>query len=774
MRHWLLAPIAILALLIFLSGCTRQGTGYMLPTQFPGVTNISSNMDENALERLQSDTCVPANASNPCTCMYCDNETNFIPVPPGLDPFLRPFIWYDRSMTKSVCGFYPCNYTNYADHVDSSNHSRFFMIGQGQTFFEFSGATVTNGAATFSTAGNSLCTSQLKMAVRWILGNEYYAPYVPSQKQAACMLQKDVMPLYIYYTGGKNISEPASASIAQNLKGVGPIFITTEANYNGSDPEAVSAVTSQLIAYKRECPNCLTVLAPRDMNEPDIAAVYAELSRRGLDPKSYVDVIGQGFMLNDDPYSCSIDVLLGLRLAFAKQTVLLSYGKPVLWMYVGMSPGPTALAGCNWSNDDIARGYLQLHTDQQAMVDAGIIGVAPYQLVDARKILPCNSGDCNFGLADSDFKLKQPQAAAWFNTCSDILNAGNSIPIVFATNGTPAYCTFAQGWVTTRKVIEEGDTYQLPTDITGYKGISFRCPSCISYEQTVPSDWYISHSAGGDSCTKYQQIDLNAEIADTDPFLLRAVAMQENTLNPCAVSWVPMDNMGCNPNGETITQIFNDTAIYGSPPVCTATGQPLDAAPRYLDTVSGECTTSATSNIPCKPCALGMLQCIEYPGGHYAPPASMPFGIALCGGTKYDPLSAGDSACCGSVKLSTYMHNAMAFIATHHAALNLTGDGEEAYAPAFLGLVAYNGYDYSSWFAQYQSAPLCDIGGSTHTYDNFMDYIIHCHYAGRTQYSASSYAMSVLGYYKALQGCPSNDCAGRSIADPFYANGGTG
>jgi hypothetical protein len=715
-------------------------------------------MTENLLDTLSQNPCLPADQINPCTCMYCDNRSSVlgIPMPRWMDRWLIPDSWLDRSLAKGKCGFYKCNYSNF-NGWNGTNISRFFMVGQGQTFFEYSGATLTNDSgANFTGGANALCSSQLKMAVRWMLGNELHAPYAPSEKQAGCLLHKDVMPLYIYYTNGSNINETASREIAHALKGVGPVFITTEANFNGSNPAVVDAVVSQLNASKDECPNCLTVLAARDMNDSDIAAVYEEISSRGQNPSTLIDAIGQGFILNEDADSCDIDVLIGKRLSYAKETILRNYGKPVLWMYVGMSPGPTALAGCNWTNSDIARGYLQLHTNQQAMVDSGIIGVAPYQLADARDILPCNAGDCNFGLADSDFKFKQPQAAAWFSTCADIFNAGNVIPIVYSTNGTSAFCSFAQGWATTRRVFEYGEEYELPSEMTGYYNISFRCPSCISYDEEPPGDWVTSHaSIPEENCTRFPQIDLNAEIADTDPFLLRAVALQESALDPCAISWTRMGNSGCNDPPQTLEQIF------GPSPTCPSTGQPIDTTPWKIDG-TGECSPTGTG-ADCKPCAYGLLQCIEKNGSSY-PPGSLPDAIKLCGGTQYSPLSPGDSACCGSVKLSEYIHDAEEFVSTHYSELGLSGDDDQdAYVAIFLGLLAYHGDQYLTWFSEFDSnGHICPADGSQ--YDNFIEYIIEC--------KDGSYAQSVLGYYDALRGCDSYDCAGREINNPYYVSQG--
>ncbi len=792
-----IASLLAIFLIILIAGCTRP-----LRTDYAGVT-IRSSVSENAIERLTELNllqayCLPLDKYNPCTCMYCDNQTRTI--------FGIAIPYSDRSLAGGQCGFYKCNSTNFEGHSprsDSTNVTRAFMLGQGRTGYEFSGATLTDSSGNeFIAAGNSLCTSHLRMSVRWLSGDAENAPFPPSTQQAICLLKRDVIPLYIYYTRGERLAQNPplppraigdSREIGESLYQAGPAFVTSELNADTADPDVREAVLQQLEAYKNSCPNCMTVLAARDMDTEGLDSIFFLPGTNVRDPRAarLVDAIGQGFILNEDAQSCDMEVLLGKRLKYAKENITRNYYKPSIWLYVGISPGEAAAPRCTWTNDDVARGYLYLLQRMQAMADSGIIGMAPYELVDGYSPLPCNSNEigCNFGLADENFVLKEPQAAQWFNGCASIFNNGTFIGNVFSTNGAPAFCSFAQWGLTARTSIEYGTNRPLETEITdgSYIGPAYRCASCISFEEDVPRPFRNTESypdydpslmpwlpEGQSWCTARQHIDFNAEAASIDPFLLRAVAIYESKLDPCAISWVSQSNNGCNLEGRTVQEMLglpdNPMSI-----LCEASGQQVDLNPQFQDlsTFPPVCKPRSRIEDPnnvgeeCKPCALGLLQCIERAGGTYEPAGEqIPSTISLCGGETYDPFSPGDSACCGAGKLSNAIQDAREFLAQRAEYTGLEAGSQTEYAIIFLALIEYSRGSgiYEEWFDDYLWQQGEDPNGFCHgnVDANFIEYLSGC--------KPTSYSKTVLSYYHLLRDCPNNDCAGHSITSPQYPN----
>jgi len=116
----------------------------------------------------------------------------------------------DTSLIGGNCSFSVCNQSSFfelAKNLQSGSFDRipaFFFVGQGSTFIDFEQA-------------NSYCNNTMKLAVDWLVGKDGEAPAIPAARRAQCYLGHGVIPLYIYYSDGKNISEERTKEIAKSL-----------------------------------------------------------------------------------------------------------------------------------------------------------------------------------------------------------------------------------------------------------------------------------------------------------------------------------------------------------------------------------------------------------------------------------------------------------------------------------------------------------------------------------------------------------------------------
>lgn len=306
-----------------------------------------------------------------------------------------------------------------------------FMFGQGGTFAEFA-------------KSQQLCDSQYKLAVKWLEGGEAtlgtgatmkYAPPQPYKKQAECLLDANIIPVYIWYTRGTSLdyNKHLNHEYAAKLNGVGPVIVTPEAMYDSTNAGVVNKVKNQLAGIQDDCPNCLVMLVPReatgDAYTNSIKAVIDEV-KLGTPPSDKVDLIGKIVVL-DETYDCEFGNALEAAASDAKATMR-KFRKPTMLLfympYDGVTctkaplPGETVGETVSFDVGKAAETYEFLAENSQSLLlPKGIIAVVPMQLQD-RKPVPDAIGN-SYGFikliySEESLGAKNPALKAWFDECS--------------------------------------------------------------------------------------------------------------------------------------------------------------------------------------------------------------------------------------------------------------------------------------------------------------------------------------------------------------------
>jgi len=583
--------------------------------------------------------CKEMAGSQPCYCMTCTNKTSYGLL--GLGHLLNGF--YDTTLVNGTCGVYSCNISDYQEIVQkkSETQMRAFALGSGQSF-------VSSGRA------GLYCDYSLQMAVKWMKGGQDDPPEIPLASRAVCWMERNMLPMFIYYTEGKAIDPARTGEIAQafNDYGVGPAIITTEAGWDGSDGQAAEKVKAQILAID-SCDKCLTVLA---VKPNDYQALYNTMGLPGnVNQGIYgkVDAVGFGFRANDYPH-CDIGRIINENLNFSRY-ILTKYNKPTIWLYVGASEGNSSTGSCTWSAGDVQQFYDELLANTGGLASSGVLGMSLYELVDRSGPIPCNGVQgCDFGLFDASDNQKHPQLNAWSDMCKEVnMESLARKPLIFSKNGQSGVCD-PEGLRNDQALLHSATRIGsdqglmmaevVPAEKIKDLGCGETCPgdgSIMPKRSTYDSlDEYkfdIGH------CGKFPQIDERADDADISATYMRAVFEQESGFDPLAFSYcVDNDNMNCNAEGYTAAQI------------CELAGNPEG------------CKRDFTCPPGNKTCAYGLAQCIEYPGKAYTPEnqygqvfdpetGGIPKAIEGCGGEKYNPFDPGMSACCGVKKFSDYL-----------------------------------------------------------------------------------------------------------------------
>ncbi|MEW6329396.1 MAG: hypothetical protein AB1468_04725, partial [Candidatus Micrarchaeota archaeon] len=390
--------LCTLAFLILLFGCLRTN-----PEQEVRVISISRDL--SCYERGQ------------CLCFVCHNESQEIW---SFNP-LNPLEITTPSLYGGWCRFESCNITHRVrpliegtEDPPTGDYLRFFMYGQGPSFAAFDEA-------------NPYCNNSLSLAVRWMTGNAFEPPTIPLGSRAACFLKNNVIPAYLYYTGGTNIDAVRMGAIADALdtnvwdenRIIGPVIISPEVEFDASNPATVDAVREQIRAIKANCSGCLIALTPRENDREGVSAVLNDTSNPLLTAEMArdVDMIGQMALLNRQP-DCDYRKALYDKMNFSRWA-LANFNKSTIIFYFGIANASNDLApggtdSCNWTNELIAEAfdYLYIHTPD--MVDSGIIGLAYYQWKDAslNPYADCvtnpDQTKCRFGLVNGSFDEKHP------------------------------------------------------------------------------------------------------------------------------------------------------------------------------------------------------------------------------------------------------------------------------------------------------------------------------------------------------------------------------
>lgn len=671
--------------------------------------------------------CEGIGGPTPCTCLVCQNRSV---------PF---YSFTDMSLKGGSCSFVPCNSSIFAGLIDNGEDNKFpsrFLLGQGASFSEFKRA-------------NQYCNNSLSLSVKWMVGSNGEPPKTPATQRAECFLDRNVIPLYIYYTNSSAIRQNVATEIGAALGAAdGPAIVTTEINFNSSDPAIRSEVKAQILAYKAACPKCLVALSPKDMDWQGVQLFLSDAS-----VKDSIDLVGQGIMLNENTSGlCDVEGLIGKRMEFSRR-ILKEYNKPTIWLYVGIAPGTQDMEGnegCSWNNNDVAKAYEYMMGIIQPIASSGVIGYSPYLFSDATAPLPCKGNACNFGIAHANFSAKEPQFSSWFSNCQ-FYSQGNPSYVSFSTNGQGYQCTFGDNYKMFSKLVSEAGNAYSPQPL-GLQPVDSKvsCEACVSYNSSLPRNFGSASSQPREYCESYPQADIVPDRFDVPALLMRAIFSQESSFDACAVSFVPPSG-ACNPSGIELSSLGQ----YAGEASCTLPAQQCvktNPNPNANDQSSNcvACGSSGASATPCKPCAYGLAQCIEYPGQLYVSNRQeIPQALIQCGGETYNPFKPEDSACCGATKLYENLQNARHIVSLYP---QLRTSEQKDWYTAYLALMSYHGgiprtsQAVATYFAGGRQGDTCY---ASH-HDTLVAYLSSC---------VDYYPVEVLGKYQGLvNACGSADC----------------
>ncbi len=686
------SPLPAIALSIFalllLSGCVLYNyrTGEVLSD------TAKLKVSDGTIDLSTTNTCSELNVSQPCSCMVCKNKTS------------GTWFWYESSLKEGECRFDNCNATSFAETVKNgkSIQPRYFMIGEGPSF--------ASAKAAFP-----YCNYSFQLATKWMkAAAPGSAPRMQSPSRAACWLDRGILPVYIYYTGGTRIDPSWMGSFAKSLNDAKayPSIIVTEMNFDSSTESNINAVRQQIVQIKRNCPNCLSVLGVRSRDYDAVNKILGDpnvyLNNRNM--SSLTDMVGFGFLANDYT-DCNPPAIIGANIQFSR-FVLMNHSKPTLWLYVGASEGNNTGQNCDFSNQTVHDFYQKVFSSIPGLASSGVVGMSFYEFTDRTGPLPCVDGQgCDYGVLLSNGSQKQPEINSWASLCQFVATDASRNPVMFSRNGRGFVCDIYQNWniytqistgVNTELGLKTSEVAPLPK----VKGLTCG-ESCISDSKNPLPDLYGGMSAKFNSshCGLFPSIEEYADEQDISSTYVRALLEQESGFNQYARSCEPISNSGCN-TGRPTTGSDNRN-YYTAAELCSLAGVPSDQCP-------AECAAGK------KPCAFGLAQCIDYPGKHFTQTGTaMPQWVAMCGGANYNPFNPGNSVCCGVNKFASYLGGAQAFISSHWGELSACDDGMEAaekpWAAYYLASNRYYGTDSygtgtGSAFAEFLNKR--DTGGS--------------------------------------------------------------
>lgn len=675
------ALLALAAALILLSGCAT------MPSPDPqdrfGMRDISVHKYAAAPE---DEVCAELDEPEPCGMLLCKNETNFISANV---PFLADF--FDTTLEGGECEFKKCNSSTFKDKVGNSVDEwwvRSFMLGVGPGF------APTDRA-------NLYCNYSLQLATRWLNG-QGAAPTAPDPGRAACWLERNILPLYIYNTEGEAIDPVATAEMAAKFgsgsggEDVGPAIFTTEVNYDSNDPAALNNVIEQLHAIHDNCEKCIVVLAVKSGDIDGVSKVLGDFnSPTGLTPEyDIVDMVGFGFRNTDYPTCSDADIMYD-NIRFSRE-IIKRFRKPSLWLYVGLSEGNSSDGSCQWGNEQVHNFYQKLFLATQGLASSGVAGMSFYEFTDGSGPLPCNGiQGCNFGLFYPDGTQKLPQMSTWSNACKAFSSAGFRSPILYSRNGQGTGCDFMVNYELYNHVATEINANRplpLPAVPTQKQGI-FACGETCPSELPMPlpeiyDDAGASYNFPEGNCDAFEQLETLAENMEVSAIYFRAVVQQESAFDPMAISCTARTNMGCNPQNLSASEI------------CALAGNPTG------------CDTAACPDTDEKPCAYGLAQCIDLPGSY----------VPGCG-TPYNPFDPSMSLCCGISKYSHYLQIARTFLSNNWGELTECDGGMQEKERDWAAYYIASGYYSGKLVPIGEFTDQRDSGGDCTGIQNYIEYM---------------------------------------------------
>ncbi len=691
-----LAILLSLIFIFFMFGCTQFIKQYA--EQYKNELNASSQkalFDYDALE-----ACPVGN----CTCFICDSKKSIIEVVIGK---LINGSW--RSLQDGNCSFVKeCTAEKFEEFWQSDSQAvRMFMIGQGSTFVDFNDA-------------NPYCKDRLNLAVKWLVAKEPADPKlafeynIPKKERAQCFLSYDVMPMYILYSKGKSISAEQAGKIAEELKGIGPVIITTEIDFNSSDPSTLQNITEQIIKIDEGCRDgedrkCLIALAPKIGDYDAVNKIFEDEW-----VKEKVDLIAYGINTRYSNTTCNPAALFLEAVEFSKFT-LYNHTKPSIVAYMLLEPGENLGKSCKWTESGIANAYKYFFVyAAPVFVKYGTVGVALYRFNSSEDPLNCPS--CRIGENQEYFQN-------WFSFCQkykmDVENSPRGDMYAVFSNASAGSCGFATNmqYLANIPFAQKDFTMATVPKMDPKADTAFRCEWCVNNETEWPDDLEVDKAGKPPegACTNYTELTYYADLYDLDEMFMRAIAWQETAFHHCAVSEVGIDRK-CNPkdlrNNPNDKEEDENGEEFVKPFIRDSSNE--FCSELMVSGIKGKTVPSAGNKF----CAYGLMQVIIYPGEVYKiyeekrKPLITLTGfeagaIRDCVGdvSYYNPFNSSQSACVGAYELKEHRDYYIDYIVRPNAcalelcdANNKPDENKVRIVAMYLAAHRYYGdVDFSNW-----------------------------------------------------------------------------
>ncbi|MBI5133671.1 MAG: hypothetical protein HZA83_03065, partial [Thaumarchaeota archaeon] len=553
-----------------------------------------------------------------------------------------------------------CAEKKFLDTWESNDKEvRMFMIGQGATFADFNDA-------------NPYCKDRMNLAVKWLaVDPENPQTYpLPKKERADCFLDFGVVPVYILYSQSKDINAEWAGKIAEELKDSGPVIITTEIDFDSSNPQTLKQIADQVVAIYEGCGGdkrqCMIALAPKMGDTKavdDFFTNYAYL-------KDKVDMVAYGINTRYSHAECDNPAALYSEALNFSKHILYEHGKPSLVAYTLLEPGYNADKGtekeCIWSEAGIADTYAYFFPYAlPSFIKRGVLGFALYNFNSTSDPLNCPS--CK--VADNPTYLQN-----WFGFCqkykTDVANLPRGEMFSVFPSKPSGGCTFASnpqyfGNIPYGSIGAAGPQFMeaITPELDPKNQTAFRCEWCVNNVTDAdnwPDDLQVGKQTVPDEtfCTQYPELDKYADYYDLDPMLLRAIVWHESGFQKCAAS------------------------IVGPGDAC------YEKAYDGIVDPAGECTKEAGK----KYCAFGLTQVIESPYIYWPDsPTNFPElveqfetlqtkgrseAIAYAKGCSktFNPFDPANAACMGAYKINKALNNYLPEMKKHADLFNLVDE----------------------------------------------------------------------------------------------------
>lgn len=606
---------------------------------------------------------------------------------------------------------------------------REFMLGQGPTISDFASA-------------NKYCTFKLKMAVEWLIGNEDEPYKMPDAGRAFCLLSREVMPVYILYSEGKNINIAQSRQIGEYLATeganvweggwsdgpVGPNIVVAEIDFNATDADQVA---QQIIAINEGCKNdrsvggtlnCWVAVSPKIGDKEALDAVMAQVGDQ-------VDVVAFGV---NGQYA---DACISGRIAPIKmmnqivnfsEYALYVHGKPSLIPYILLDLGSKDKNGCVWKESDIAQAYAAfLPKGVHRLREKGLIGMAPYSFNSSNFGSIANPLKCvNCAVASHEqwFRAYYGGCQAYTNITSPMGDYGSYGNEILFPNASGGFCDFGGNLdslfrETSFRDVGGNKDYLNPRapEIRPVSDINlFSCSSCLISNFSPTTHYSFGGAAVGSVdpnsehfCLSYQdEIAAWANARNLDPILVRAFALIESNLTADAaarvcdagVSETGSDGRGCFEPGGGKDECYN--AAYRVMFNPSSFPDPRD---KYGGEFSNAPEAEDLGTDPdWKWCGLGFMQSLEPPytfwpasvsptgeDGEYAWACEdanicdedllkIARGCAAEVGGNFNPFNVTHSLCMGTYKMAQGLEMARGIVRQNEELFGVSGSNEKS------------------------------------------------------------------------------------------------